>query len=68
MLESQILFSIKIPKTITRIGAYAFRQCGDMHTNSGLVNVIFDSESQLKLIDHDAFAGCYAIREFEHSP
>ena len=57
--------SIKIPKTITRIGAYAFRQCGDMHTNSGLVNVIFDSESQLKLIDHDAFAGCYAIREFE---
>ena len=36
-----------------------------MHTNSGLVNVIFDSESQLKLIDHDAFAGCYAIREFE---
>ena len=57
--------SIKIPKTITRIGAYAFRQCGDMHTNSGLVNVIFDSESQLKLIDHDAFANCYAIREFE---
>lgn len=57
--------SIKIPKTITRIGAYAFRQCGDMHTNSGLINVIFDSESQLKLIDHDAFAGCYAIREFE---
>ena len=57
--------SIKIPKTITRIGAYAFRQCGDMHTNSGLVNVIFDSESQLKLINHDAFAGCYAIREFE---
>lgn len=57
--------SIKIPKTITRIGAYAFRQCGDMRTNSGLVNVIFDSESQLKLIDHDAFAGCYAIREFE---
>ena len=57
--------SIKIPKTITRIGAYAFRQCGDMHTNSGLVNVIFDSESQLKLIDHDAFANCCAIREFE---
>lgn len=57
--------SIKIPKTIIRIGAYAFRQCGDMHTNSGLVNVIFDSESQLKLIDHDAFANCYAIREFE---
>ena len=57
--------SIKIPKTITRIGAYAFRWCGDMYTNSGLVNVIFDSESQLKLIDHDAFAGCYAIREFE---
>ena len=48
--------SIKIPKTITRIGAYAFRLCGDLHTNSGLVNVIFDSESQLKLIDHDAFA------------
>ena len=57
--------SIKIPKTITRIGAYAFRQCGDLHTNSGLVNVIFDSESQLKLIDHDAFANCCAIREFE---
>ena len=57
--------SIKIPKTITRIGAYAFRWCGDMYTNSGLVNVIFDSESQLKLIDHDAFANCYAIREFE---
>ena len=57
--------SIKIPKTITRIGAYAFRWCGDMYTNSGLVNVIFDSESQLKLIDHDAFANCHAIREFE---
>ena len=57
--------SIKIPKTITRIGAYAFRLCGDLHTNSGLVNVIFDSESQLKLIDHDAFANCCAIREFE---
>lgn len=57
--------SIKIPKTITRIGAYVFRQCGDLHTNSGLVNVIFDSESQLKLIDHDAFANCCAIREFE---
>lgn len=57
--------SIKIPKTITRIGAYAFRQCGDLHTNSGLVNVIFDSERQLKLIDHDAFANCCAIREFE---
>ena len=57
--------SIKIPKTITRIGAYAFRQCGDLHTNSGLVNVIFDIESQLKLIDHDAFANCCAIREFE---
>lgn len=57
--------SIKIPKTITRIGAYAFRQCGDLHINSGLVNVIFDSESQLKLIDHDAFANCCAIREFE---
>lgn len=57
--------SIKIPKTITKIGAYAFRQCGDLHTNSGLVNVIFDSESQLKLIDHDAFANCCAIREFE---
>ena len=57
--------SIKIPKTITRIGAYAFRWCGDMYTNSGLVNVIFDSESQLKLIDHDAFSNCHAIREFE---
>ncbi len=57
--------SIKIPKTITRIGAYAFRLCGDLTTNSGLVNVIFDSESQLKLIDHDAFANCCAIREFE---
>ena len=57
--------SIKIPKTITRIWAYAFRWCGDMYTNSGLVNVIFDSESQLKLIDHDAFANCHAIREFE---
>ena len=57
--------SIKIPKTITRIGAYAFRWCGDMYTNSGLVNVIFDSESQLKLIDHDAFANCHTIREFE---
>ena len=57
--------SIKIPKTITRIGAYAFRWCGDMYTNSGLVNDIFDSESQLKLIDHDAFANFHAIREFE---
>ena len=68
--------SVVIPKTITKIGANAFRSCTEFNgfwaelcsgkmTEIGLKNVTFAPGSQLKTIADCAFRDCYSLAEIE---
>ncbi|MBD9241032.1 MAG: hypothetical protein EGQ64_01835 [Ruminococcaceae bacterium] len=68
--------SVVIPKTITKIGANAFRSCTEYNgfmaelragkkTEIGLKNVTFAPGSQLETIADRAFANCYSLAEIE---
>ena len=65
--------SVTIPRTVTRIGAYAFIHCtrwDDFCPNSagiyvedtGLQSITIESGSQLRIIEESAFAGCYTLK------
>ena len=68
--------SVTIPRTVERIGKYAFYACtewgqfnpsGDGETfitDIGLQNITIEAGSQLRIIDDGAFAGCYTLKEF----
>ena len=68
--------SVVIPKTITKIGANAFRSCTEFNgfwvelcsgkmTEIGLKNVTFAPGSQLETIADCAFRDCYSLAEIE---
>ena len=55
--KSHYLSSITIPNTVISVGKGAFCDC------RSLVNINFESESQLKSIEDSAFGGCYSIKQ-----
>ena len=69
--------SVIIPRTVTRIGKYAFNFCTEANksfwsdinagkmTEIGLKNVTFAPGSQLETIDDYAFANCFSLAEIE---
>ena len=65
--------SVTIPRTVTRIGKYAFYACtewgqfyhdGAYFNDIGLQSITIEAGSQLRIIDDAAFAGCYTLKEF----
>lgn len=56
-IHSYDLLSISIPNTVISIGEDAFYNC------ISLVNVNFESDSQLKSIEDGAFNCCYSIKQ-----
>lgn len=53
--RAQDITGVVFPKTLKKIGYYAFRGCGN------LKNVVFSSDGELEMIENYAFAACNSI-------
>ena len=55
------LKNIRIPSSVTKLGAYVFEGC------TSLISVEFDSNSKLDTIGYSAFDECYALKNVDLS-